>query len=118
MQRFFGEWCCDEKMYSDIGRPSEEERQYGNTIFAVYERESYEGQCLIVFKKWSRTIDDDGKSTTTFQWYVIEASHCSCNGLEDAWPPKPTTKEALLMMELGSFNEEVRLAFKQALEER
>jgi len=53
-------------------------------LFAVYEGESYEGSALILFNK-------EGKL------YEVNASHCSCNGLEEQWSPEETSLEALKM---------------------
>lgn len=56
----------------------------GNIIFAIYDREEYEGRVLVVFEK-DNVI------------YEVNASHCSCYGLEGQWSPEETTKEALLV---------------------
>lgn len=53
-----------------------------DVIAAVYQIDGYEGQAFIVFAK-------DGKL------YEVNASHCSCNGLEGQWSPEETAYEAL-----------------------
>ena len=50
-------------------------------LFAAYDCE-YEGQALVVFRRNRRL-------------YEVNASHCSCYGLEDQWDPEETTLEAL-----------------------
>ncbi len=63
-------------------------------IIAAYNKESYEGDAFILFKK-------DGKL------YEVNDSHCSCNGLEH-WEPEEVTKKALLLRlnrEYGCFKE-------------
>lgn len=55
-------------------------------LYAEYERDDggYEGYAFVLFKK-------DGLL------YEVNASHCSCNGLEEQWQPSLTTVDALLM---------------------
>lgn len=43
-------------------------------LFAVYRTGRYDGQSLVLFKK------DD-------KLYIVDASHCSCYGLEGQWDP-------------------------------
>lgn len=50
-------------------------------LFAAYECD-YEGQALVVFRRDA-------------QLYEVNASHCSCYGLEEQWEPEETTVEAL-----------------------
>lgn len=52
-------------------------------LLASYTYESYEGDSFVLFQL-------DGKL------YEVNASHCSCYGLEGQWEPEETTKEALL----------------------
>ncbi len=53
-------------------------------LFAVYRIGSYDGQSLVLFKK------DD-------KLYIVDASHCSCYGLEGLWEPVETNEKALKM---------------------
>lgn len=53
-----------------------------NILLASYGTPSCEGYAFVLFKK-------DGKL------YEINASHCSCFGLERQWCPEETTIEAL-----------------------
>ena len=51
-------------------------------LFAVYSQRSYEGEAFVLTRK-------DGRL------YEVNASHCSCYGLENQWEPEETTIEAL-----------------------
>lgn len=53
-------------------------------LYAIYETGCYDGQSLVLFKK------DD-------KLYIVNASHCSCNGLEGQWDPVETNEQALKM---------------------
>ena len=52
---------------------------------AAYTTEQYEGYACVVF--WQH-----GKL------WIVEGSHCSCNGLEGQWFPTETTWEAIRLM--------------------
>lgn len=54
----------------------------GTMIRAVYEQNKYDGAAVVIFVK-------DGV------FYLVQASHCSCHGLEDQWSPEEMTAEAL-----------------------
>ena len=62
-------------------------------IFAAYEGGSYDGAAIVVYEK-------DGKL------YEVNGSHCSCYGLEGQWAPEETTREALAMRKLASYDYE------------
>lgn len=51
-------------------------------LYAVYRIGSYEGQSLVLFKK------DD-------KFFIVDASHCSCYGLESQWHPIETDQKTL-----------------------
>ena len=51
-------------------------------LFAVYGAGGYEGSAFVLFER-------DG------ELYEVNASHCSCYGLEDQWDPEETTVDAL-----------------------
>ena len=53
-----------------------------NILYANYSLGNYVGDSFILFEK-------DGKL------FEVNASHCSCYGLEGQWEPEETTKEAL-----------------------
>jgi hypothetical protein len=52
-------------------------------LLAYYAIEGYEGSAFVLLRKDDRL-------------YEINASHCSCRGLENNWEPEEVTKEALL----------------------
>jgi hypothetical protein len=52
-------------------------------LFAWYGGGGYDGTAFVLFRR-------DGVL------YEVNASHCSCNGLEDQWKPEATSKKALL----------------------
>lgn len=51
-------------------------------LLASYSYESYEGDAFVLFRK-GETL------------YEVNASHCSCYGLEGQWEPEETTVQAL-----------------------
>ena len=51
-------------------------------LLASYHCESYEGEAFVLFEKGG----------TLFE---VNASHCSCYGLEDQWKPEETNAEVL-----------------------
>lgn len=77
---------------SDVRKLSAHERldltiasQEPDAVFAAYDHDGCDGQALVIFLR-------DGT------WYVVEAAHCSCYGLEDRWDPDPMPREAILRM--------------------
>lgn len=54
-------------------------------VFAFYEYACYEGRSLVVFMHKKK-------------WWVNEASHCSCNGLEGGWHPSAHSKKEIERM--------------------
>lgn len=52
-------------------------------IYAAYDTPQYEGYAHVIFLK-------------NGQLYEVNASHCSCNGLEDCWQPEETSLAALM----------------------
>jgi hypothetical protein len=53
-------------------------------LFAAYMGGWHDGQALVLFKKEEKL-------------FVIDASHCSCYGLEGQWDPIETNEAALKM---------------------
>lgn len=53
-------------------------------VYGVYTQEDYEGSSQVVF------IGSDNKL------YEVNASHCSCYGLEEQWEPEETSLEYFL----------------------
>jgi hypothetical protein len=60
-------------------------------LFAAYGGGSYDGIAKVIFEK-------DGKV------YEVNASHCSCYGLEDQWSPEETSWEAMKKYKLDSYD--------------
>lgn len=54
----------------------------GEVLLASYRYESYDGEAFVLFAR-------DGKL------YEVNASHCSCYGLEGQWEPEETSVVAL-----------------------
>ena len=89
---FLNNWDCLEDMKGDFwpkgeigfseGR-TERELEGVEIVLASYGTPSYEGYAFVLFKK-------DGKL------YEVNASHCSCYGLEGQWEPERTSVEDLL----------------------
>lgn len=52
-------------------------------LIAAYNSEQYEGDAFVLFTQGGKL-------------YEVNASHCSCYGLEDQWKPEETTLEAVL----------------------
>jgi len=79
-------------------------------IYAGYRYETYEGWAHVVYRNL-----DNGKL------YIVEGSHCSCNGLEGQWSPTETTPEAIRLMFEGGWPSSAegaeRDALKQVIEE-
>lgn len=88
--KYFG-WDGHEAMWRDFadGYGSEQVCPEGmatddEVLFASYEQECYEGSAVVIFRR-------DGKL------YEVEASHCSCYGLEGQWHPGEVTPAALAL---------------------
>lgn len=72
-------WLNDKDKY-EAAINSEEYK--GNILLASYETGNWEGEAFVLLEK-------EGKL------YEINASHCSCYGLEDQWSPEETTVDEL-----------------------
>lgn len=90
MTKYFGEFDITKKYpllgeYEgfDVNNETAIEISNLDIICAAYNRESYEGDAFVLFRK-------DGKL------YEVNDSHCSCYGLRN-WNPEETTKEALML---------------------
>jgi hypothetical protein len=55
-------------------------------VFAAYSSQAYNGTALVVFYRNGNL-------------FSVDASHCSCNGLEDCWSPIRTVPRQLGAME-------------------
>lgn len=65
------------------------EREFSTTLaddiiihIAYYEQADYEGYAFVLFEQEGRLFE-------------VNASHCSCYGLEEQWEPEETTVESL-----------------------
>jgi hypothetical protein len=69
MSKYLGDWDCRADLASDF-----EVRLNDNIeiIVACYQTGHYSGQAIVIFEKGEKL-------------YLIEASHCSCYGLEGQW---------------------------------
>jgi hypothetical protein len=110
MQRYFGFSDFDDMVarFEEYGTSLSDE----NILFASYSEGDYEGSATVIFQH------DGGL-------YEVGADHCSCNGLEGQWEPRPITWAALKMrvpnIEKGeaftSHSDEARLAFLRMIDE-
>lgn len=89
MTIFEGEIDSIERLIQEFDITEEEIRGI-ELLYCNYTLGSYEGEALVVFKK-------DGKL------YEVNASHCSCYGLEGQWSPEETSKEAILKTKRNFF---------------
>lgn len=51
-------------------------------LYAAYRTGCYDGQSIVLFKEGDKL-------------FIVDASHCSCYGLEDQWQPVETNEAAL-----------------------
>lgn len=99
-QVYFGTWAKSDPYHQLQGRAamlqefeiSEDALDGCEGLIAEYDAEGYEGSALVLLRKGTRL-------------FTVEASHCSCYGLEGAWEPIETTKGALLKREFDGFPE-------------
>ena len=64
---------------------SREDMDGMEVLFAYYSYEDYSGYSFVLLR--------DAQSGELFE---VNASHCSCYGLEDQWEPEPVTLEELI----------------------
>lgn len=62
---------------------SESELDGAEIILAYYSYEDYSGEAFVLFRQVGH-------------YYEVNASHCSCFGLEGQWNPEQTTLEAIV----------------------
>lgn len=90
--KYFGNWGCREDVAKDF---EEDEINFpceGAIHFAGYYYEDYSGNAFVLF-------ENNG------ELFLVEGSHCSCNGLESSWCPEKTTWAALRMKKFWYFND-------------
>lgn len=78
---YFGNWSTKQNVM-DRFQISEDDLKGCNIIYADYACKSYDGWCIVLFRK-NRKL------------YEVIGSHCSCYGLEGQWEPQETTVAAL-----------------------
>ena len=80
---FLHDWAKDgiSQMLSDF-EITAQDLSGAEIILASYSRDNYEGAAFVLFSR-------DGKL------YEVNATHCSCYGLEGKWESEGTTVEAL-----------------------
>jgi hypothetical protein len=61
-------------------------------LYANYYIDGYEGYCWALTAKWDGCV---GGKRQNVKFYLVEASHCSCFGLEGQWEPHEITREVL-----------------------
>lgn len=105
MNKYFGSWSDHKQMANDffpqrynyaasryedvippLDFPSDDE-----VLIASYDTPPYEGDAFVLYEK-------DGKL------YEVNASHCSCNGLEECWSPEETSWGALAMRDVKGYD--------------
>lgn len=82
MAYFKGNFSCEKDVLQEFGLQKKDLNGM-EILYAEYETADYEGSAFILLR------DQAGN------YFEVNSSHCSCNGLE--WCcPEPTTKKALL----------------------
>lgn len=97
---FHGNFCCAlsvgkefSNYYPNTNHDEFERISNEYILFATYDKESYEGYAYVLIAR-----NEGGKQ----KLFDVDVSHCSCNGLEGSWDPRPTTLAAIEMrMEKG-----------------
>lgn len=98
-EKYFGNFGCREDVWKEF---QEEEINFpceGAIYVATYETESYDGFSFVLF-------ENEG------ELFLVESSHCSCNGLENSWCPEPTTWKAIRMKQFYNYSD----AFKSRID--
>ena len=83
MKTYFGGFETQADMVRDFELTSEK-LEGVEILYACYDGGGYDGEAHVIFRK-------EGKL------YEVNASHCSCCGLEGQWRPEETVVAALLM---------------------
>jgi hypothetical protein len=73
-----------EKFEIDLSCDHYRQLRSATTIIACYDCYAYDGHAFVLFQ------------TSDGMLYEVNASHCSCYGLEGQWKPEVTTYEALI----------------------
>jgi len=78
---YHGNWTDIEDMCRDFSISKSDLKGF-RVMYAVYETPGYEGTAWVLLKKGN-------------EYYEVNASHCSCYGLENQWSPEETTLKTL-----------------------
>lgn len=87
---YIEEFSDNADIVSRYGGSSEEDLNGAIVHLAWYGYGDYCGSSLVIYEK-------DGKL------YEVNASHCSCYGLEDQWEPEETSWAALATREIEEY---------------
>jgi hypothetical protein len=79
MPIFKGNFSCKEDVEEQFATKID-----GTILYAAYDSPAYEGYAYVVL-----LVDGE--------LYDVEASHCSCNGLEECWSPQKSSIKAIKM---------------------
>lgn len=97
--KYFANWKSRENLIADFfysyGKDAVAPPDFptdDQIIFAAYGTPSYEGYAFVVYEQ-------DG------QLFEVNASHCSCFGLEDQWAPEDTSWKALAARKLSVYDD-------------
>ncbi len=104
IQYITGDWSSIGDIIHDFEAPP---MYFANIdiLLAYYDYSNYSGEAFVLYKN-----RNDGKL------YEVNASHCSCFGLEKQWKPEETSVEALYYrMENGTFGVSHGPGFKKEL---
>lgn len=95
MKIFYENFTCADDVFKEFGVP-EEEREGLEFVYADYDTPAYEGYAHVIFIK-NRVL------------YEVNASHCSCYGLDGQWAPEETSLSALMFRPNVSANAKANL---------
>ena len=79
---FMHNWAGGLRVMMEDFHLSDEDMKGVTVLLADYTYESYEGDAFVLFAKGEKL-------------WEVNASHCSCYGLENTWRPEETTVEGL-----------------------
>lgn len=80
---YLHEWSCAADVAMDFGISESDLAGSGEIMLASYDRQDYDGSAFVLLRRAGVL-------------YEVNASHCSCMGLEDQWNPEPTTAADLV----------------------
>ena len=81
-KRYFGNFQVVDDVNKEFAITGSTRVKDTEILFAFYGTAPYEGDAIVIFER-------------TGKLFEVNASHCSCYGLEDQWAPEETSWEAL-----------------------